>query len=179
MELINYVPPFISQSSIFLPLYNAEQTEINTVNSDSTDLSNQCFVNSASWALDQWESFLGISINENLDVNYRRSNILAKIRGRSTATTALLQNVANSYENGTVQVIEHSSTYTIEVKFISDYGIPPNLSDLQKALTAVIPAHLALIYTYLYTTWGKAQTVTWNTVKTGTWNDLLNGKVVS
>jgi hypothetical protein len=90
----------------------------------------------------------------------------------------LVQNVANSFDNGQVQVIEHPSTSTIEIKFISDYGIPPNLSDLQSALSEIMPAHLAIIYTYLYAQWSKVNAITWNTVKTGTWNDLLNGKVI-
>ena len=178
MNLTNYVPNFIGQSPNFSVLYGEEQSELNTVNADSADLVNQAFVLSATWGLTDWESFLGIPANLNSNV-IRISNILAKIRGRGTSTVALVQNVANSYENGQVQVIEHASTSTIEIKFVSDYGIPPNLSDLQKSLSAIMPAHLALLYTYLYAQWGNIQTQTWGDVKTGgTWNDLLNGKVI-
>lgn len=113
MNLANYVPSFINQSSVYSTLYTEEQNELNTANSDITDLVNQSFVLTATWGLSNWESFLGIQTNLSDDINYRRSNILAKIRGSSTATVALVQNVANSYENGNVQVIEHASTSTI------------------------------------------------------------------
>ncbi len=179
MNLTNYVPDFINQSPSFLALYGEEQNELNTINADTTDLVNQAFVLSATWGLTDWESFLGIQTNINNDMNYRRANILAKIRGRGTSTVALVENVANSYENGQVQVIEHPTTSTIEVKFTSDYGIPPNLNDLENSLSAVIPAHLAILYTYLYTVWQSAKTVTWNTIKSdGTWGNLKNGQDV-
>jgi hypothetical protein len=179
MNLANYVPDFINQSSVFSPLYEEEQNELNTVNADITDLVNQCFVETATWGLSDWESFLGIPANSNTNA-IRVTNILAKIRGRGTSTVALVQNVANSYANGTVQVIEHPANYAIEIKFVSDYGIPPNLSDLQNAISAIIPAHLEILYTYLYTIWQSAQKVTWNTIKTdGTWGNLRSGQDVT
>jgi hypothetical protein len=159
---------------------NANATELNNFNTQIQDTQNQLFVDTADFTLSRWEQEFGIEVNNNLNAAYRISRIKSKMRGQGTCTESLIQNVANSFDNGTVQVIEHSSDYTIEIRFISDYGIPPNLSDLQNALSAVMPAHLATIYTYLYTLWQSTEKVTWGAIKaSGTWSNLKNGQDVS
>jgi hypothetical protein len=134
-------------------LCNANATELNNLNSQIQDTQNQFFVDTADTSLGRWEQEFGIDVNDNLDTAYRISRIKSRMRGQGTCTLALIQNVANSFDNGSVQVIEHPSAYTIEIKFISDYGIPPNLSDLQNAVSAIMPAHLAIVYTFTYMTW--------------------------
>ncbi|WP_138751793.1 putative phage tail protein [Paenibacillus sinopodophylli] len=55
--------------------------------------------------------------------------------------------VATSYEN--------LPDYTIGIKFVSSLGIPPNIEDLEAAIRAALPAHLAVQYEYTYTTFGE------------------------
>jgi len=172
MDLVNYVPDFVNQSPTFSVLYEEEQSEVDIVNANALDLQNQCFVDTATWGISDWEVFCGIPINTNNDINYRRSNVLAKIRSRGTSTDALVQSVASSYENGAVQVIEHATTSTIEIKFISYYGIPPNLTDLENSLSRIIPAHLAILYTYLYNTYSVLSNQTFNALSQLTYNQI-------
>lgn len=43
-----------------------------------------------------------------------------------------------------------------------------------------MPAHLAILYTYLYTVWQSAEKVTWDMIKTdGNWGNLKNGQDVT
>jgi len=172
MDLVNYVPEFITQSPTFSALYNEEQSEVNTVNTDALDLQNQCFVDTSTWGISDWESFYGIPININNKINYRRSNVLAKIRGRGTSTVTLVQNVANSYENGQVQVIEDATHYQFTIKFIGNKGIPPNIDDLKASIERIKPAHLEVIYAYNYTLWSEVRASTWGTTRTVTWGNL-------
>lgn len=178
MLLKDYVPEFISTSKTFTTLYNSEQIEIDGVNNIINDIINQCFIDTATWGLDNWESFLGIITDHNKDINYRRTVIKAKLRGTGTVTVNMIQNVAQSFSNGDVQVIEHPSNYNFEIKFVGSIGIPPNVVDLQNAINSIKPAHLTVTYTYLYTQWVRVKTTTWNTLKPKTWNDLMNGKVI-
>lgn len=174
------MPSYYQTSQVMGDICNANATELNNINTQLQNTQNQFFVDTADFTLERWEKEFGIEINNNLDTVYRISKIKSKMRGQGTCTFSLIQNVANSFENGTVQVIEHPSDYTVEIKFISDYGIPPNLSDLQNALSAVMPAHLAIIYTYLYTVWQSAKKTTWGAIETnGSWSNLKNGQDVT
>ncbi|WP_407308539.1 YmfQ family protein [Desulfosporosinus sp. SB140] len=178
MLLKDYLPPAIANTRIFSTLLNAEQLEIDTLDNSIQDIVNQCFVNTATWGLDNWESLLGISTDHSKDINYRRTVVTAKLRGSGSVTVNLIQNVAGSFSNGKVAVIEHPSIYSFEVMFVGTIGIPPNLSDLQDVINQIKPAHLAVTYTFLYTQWSKVKTTTWATVKTGTWDGIINGRVI-
>lgn len=48
-------------------------------------------------------------------------------------TVAMIQNVAESFSNGTVAVTEFPSRYRIEIKFVGSIGTPPNMDDLTAA----------------------------------------------
>lgn len=178
MLLKDYLPPTLVTTRTFSTLLSSEQIEINGLNNSVQDIINQCFVDTATWGLDYWESQLGIATDHSKDINYRRSVVKAKLRGSGTATISLIQNVAISFSNGQVSVIEHPSIYSFEVMFVGTIGIPPNMTDLQDAINQIKPAHLAVTYTFLYTQWSRVKTTTWATVKTGTWEGLKNGMVI-
>lgn len=178
MLLKDYLPPAISNTKIFSTLLSAEQVEIDSLNNSIQDIVNQCFVNTATWGLDNWENLLGIVTNHSKDINYRRTVVNAKLRGSGTVTVNLIQNVASSFSNGKVAVFEYPSIYSFEVMFVGTIGIPPNLTDLQDAINQIKPAHLEVTYTFLYTQWSRVKTSTWATVKTGTWDGLKNGMVI-
>ncbi len=178
MLLKDYLPLYLSKTETFTALLSAELIEIDGVNNSIQDIVDQCFVSTATWGLDYWESFLGIPMQPGKDIDYRRTTIEAKLRGSGTVTVSLIQNVASSFSNGQVAIVEHPSIYSFEVVFVGTIGIPPNLLDLQAAIERIKPAHLAVTYTFLYTQWSAVKTTTWATVKTGTWDELRNGMVI-
>jgi hypothetical protein len=131
-------------------MYNAQQGELNNYNAAVQDIINQCFVESATWGLSNWESFLGITTDHSKDIDYRRSVIRAKLRGYGTVTIDFIKNVSESFTNGQVDVIDNPAAYSFEVKFIDALGAPPNILDLQNAINDIKPAHLAVTYTFKY-----------------------------
>jgi len=177
MLLNQYLPPFITQTDTFSGLLYSEQEEIDLLNKKIQDLISQCFVATAIWGLPYWESFVGIQTDISKDIEYRRSCVLAKIRGVGTVSVDMIKKVAFSFNNGEIQIIEHPSTYCFEIKFISHIGIPSNMADLKNVIDQIKPAHLAVIYTYLYGQWSGIKNKTWQTIKTHTWNDVLNGVI--
>lgn len=172
MLLSQYIPQSIAQTNTFTTLFNVEQPEIDNLNEAIDDLINQCFVDTATWGLDYWESFLGIATDSSKDINYRRTVIKSKLRGTGTITVSLIENVANSFNNGQVQVVENPSIYTINIKFTSVKGIPPNLDDLKAAITQIMPAHLAITYSFTYNTWSMVSGYKWVDVENKTWAQL-------
>jgi len=148
------------------------------VNHSIQDFIDQCFIETATWGLAYWEDTVGVLTDVLKDINQRRSVVKAKVRGSGTVTVQFIKNVASSYSNGDVDILEHPSIYSFEVKFVGTRGIPPNLPDLQASINQIKPAHLAVTYTFVYTTWDQVKIVKWSDVKTSTWAGLLNGMVI-
>jgi chorismate mutase len=177
-EMKALAPEIFREIKEYIEIFNVQGEEINRVYGAIAEALDQCFVSTATRALERWEKMLAIPVDNAKETAYRRDVILSKIKGGGTVTPALIKTVAESYNNGEVDVIEHPETYSFEVKFIGTRGIPPNLSDLQNAIHELKPAHLAVTYTFTYTTWGEVKQTTWAVVKTGTWEDLKTRRVI-
>lgn len=107
----------------------------------------------------------GVSTDDAKPLSQRKSVILAKLRGSGVTTPAFIRNLANSFENGDIEVIESVHTpYIIKIKFISVRGKPPNLLDFEHALREIMPAHIAIEYIFTYFTWDEFDSYnkTWN-----------------
>lgn len=173
-----YVPDFLLQSAVFQAVYGTQEAELDTLKGCIQGILNQAYIDTATWGLKYWEEFLGIKVDEAKPVEHRRSYIKSRLRGVGTVTVELLKNVAQSYDNGGIDVIEHNNTYSFEIKFNDIRGIPPNLSDLQKAMNEIKPAHLGVTYTFTYTAWGEVKAGIWGQIKTGTWGELKTREVI-
>lgn len=103
----------------------------------------------------------------------RRSRIIAKKRGMSTTTIAMIKNVALAYSCGEVDVIEHYTEYYITIRFVSIVGIPPKMEDFKDTMREIIPAHLGIAYEFKYNTWQDVFNLgEWQKTKDkGTWED--------
>jgi len=166
------MPNYYKTSIVIDNLNNANAIELDSFDKKLDGVLNQFFVDTADYSLERWERELGITVNNNYDTNYRRSIILSKIRGQGTVTIKLIKNVAESFENGDVNVIENNTEYSFTIKFVGTKGIPPNIDDLKKAIEDIKPAHLAVLFEFTYNLWNYAKTLSWETVKTGTWQTL-------
>jgi uncharacterized protein YmfQ (DUF2313 family) len=175
--LMSYVPEFIYSSKIFAAVYAAQGTELDTLETAIAGIATQCFVSTATWGLKYWEEFLGITVDETKETDYRRSAILAKIRGTGTTTKAMVKNVAASFSNGTVEVVENSADYSFVIKFTGTLGIPPNLDDLSAIIEIIKPAHLAFSYAYTYRTWNMVSSYTWDSLSSYTWDEVKEGDI--
>lgn len=129
------------------------------------------------WGLRLWEEAYGIGVDLSRPTEYRRSRVVAKLRGQGTSTVSMIQSVAESYTNGQVEIIEQSGEFHFVVKFVSRYGVPPNIEDLQAAINEIKPAHLAYVFEYLYRTWGQVKAHTWDDLKRNTWNQVREGEL--
>ncbi|NNG67353.1 putative phage tail protein [Caldanaerobacter subterraneus] len=171
-DVTKYVPEFLLQSKIFQTLYNAENEELTSLENASEDLLNQCFVDSATWGLELWEQFLGLTVDKTKSDVFRRERIRAKLRSYGTVTKELIKSVASSFANGEVEVIEYPSEYKFVVKFVGVKGIPPNMSDLTKTIEEIKPAHLNYEYQYTYNVWSFLTSKVWNDLTPYTWDQV-------
>lgn len=181
MTLINLLPELYAASPKTADLQNAFGQEITAVQAARDDFMLQLNADTATWGLSLWEALYGITPDVSKSYEYRRTRIKSKMRGAGTTTAALIQNVAESFSNGEVEIVETPAEYRFDVAFVGTLGIPPNMDDLTAAIEQIKPAHLAYAYIYTYMVWDvlDAQMITftqldalnvdWDTFKRGEW----------
>ena len=59
---------------------------------------------------------------------YSQERIKAKISGAGTTTASLIQNIAESFTNAAVNIVENFPAYTITIRFTGTSGIPGNMA---------------------------------------------------
>jgi len=170
--LLGYMPKYYKTSKVIENINNANAIELNNFNTKLDSTLNQFFIDTADFSLENWEKEFGIKINKNLDIEFRKTKIKAKLRGQGTVTVTLIKNVAASFSNGSVDVIEDNANYQFTIKFISTLGIPPNMSDLQNAIENIKPAHLKALYSFTYNTYNSLSTMTHDTLSDFTHDEL-------
>lgn len=73
----------------------------------------------------------------------RRTAILAKKRGSEPTTTAVLRELVRSFTQKEVEIVFHSHKYTVVFTFLDNAGVPKGFADAKRAVSEIIPAHLA------------------------------------
>ena len=163
-EMLTYLPRYYETSRVMRSILQAEGSELDKLRQALDDILNQFFVRTATWGLDRWEEELGLSPALDQPESERRDRIVSRLRGTGTATIAVVKQVAESYDKGSIDVIEDHAAYTVTIRFVDTTGVPPNLDDLKAAVRAVLPAHLVIEYEFNYFLWDDldAQGWTWD-----------------
>jgi len=170
--LIDYLPSRFQNSPEMVDIQKALGILVNLVEKERDLLLLQCNVETATWGLDLWEKEYGIATDKTKPYDFRRSRIKAKMRGQGTTTVEMIKNVAESFVNGLVDVVEHNEEYRFDVNMVSVIGVPPNMEDLRSAIEEIKPAHLAYEIILRYNTWKMASILTWGEASNFTWKQL-------
>ena len=137
----------------------------------------QCFAQTADVLLGRWERLLGLEVVASKPDAFRRERIMAKISGSGTTTKMMIEDVASRYSNGEVEVIEDNANSRFTIKFVGTVGIPPNIDDLKITIEEIKPAHLAVVYEYVYNMWSDLKKLTWDQAKAYTWEEIRTVRI--
>lgn len=146
------LPFYYYKSKVANDITNTQQEELNLYDKLISNTLNQFYIKSCDKYINRYEKEFDIKIDESKDIEFRRSVVISKLRGAGTTTKDMIKNVAKSYTNGDVEVIENTKDYSFIVKFVSILGTPPNLDDLVNAIEDIKPAHLECVYEFKYNT---------------------------
>ncbi|MCO1603656.1 YmfQ family protein [Desulfosporosinus nitroreducens] len=171
-DLMKYLPEYYQGIREMKRLQETASDEMGLFLFAIDDVLSQCFVDSATWGLDYWESQLGLTTEVNKPIDRRRESIKAKIRGSGTTTKQMIIDTASAFSGGEVDVIEYPAEYRFEVRFTGVKGIPPNMPGFIQMLEQIKPTHLGYSFKYSYTWWDSLKSLTWNSVNLMTWNEL-------
>lgn len=147
---INFLPAFMLKDFFFQAVLKAFEKECLGFIDEIAIARKERIPSQADKWLSRWEEFLGIPINEDKPVEYRRSVIVAKLRSSGTLTLERFKEIAMSFENGEVELTELAGKHQMKVKFVSQRGLPPNFSDFENMIKEVKPAHVRVVYEFTY-----------------------------
>lgn len=173
------LPNYYQTSRVVSAINGTTATELERLASQFDAVLQQFFVDTADFSLGRWENELGLVVNNSDDLDFRRSRIRSKLRGSGTVTVRLIQNVAESFANGQVEIVERPAAFRFEVHFVSTIGRPPNLEDLAAAIEDIKPAHLAYSFIFTYRTYGELEAYTYGELEAFTYEQLREGELTA
>lgn len=161
--MLSDLPRYYETSRVMGGILQAKGSQFDKFFQTLNEILDQFFVKKATWNLSKWEQELGLPPST-ASVQERRERILSKLSGYGTATLSIVKQVAESYDNGTIDVIQDHAAYTVYITFVDTSGIPPNIQDFQEAIRAILPAHLDVVYEFNYFLWDDldAKNLTWD-----------------
>ena len=176
--MMSFIPWYYFESVIMNELIDASGIEFDNVRDAIDDILKQFFVATATWGLDSWEEFLGITTDTSKTIDARRQAIIQKINGNNTVTLDFLTTLVNLYvADGQAFIIDHPESYSIDIMYHG--GQVRDYKALRTAVTTYIPAHLGFtLITYTTGTLihhgtGTVQTYTKTAV------DMVSGYTIS
>lgn len=179
-NLIELYPDHLQNKTIS-EILKVEQYQLELEEKAIDNLIREFFIDTATFSLDTWAKFAGIEDDPLLDLDIRRSNIKAALKSKETTTIEVIKSIAESYSNGTCEVVEDYANYKFTVKFTGTVGVPSRIDEIRKIIDKVKPAHLNYDFEFKYRTWGDIKRLgkTWNEWKAlgKTWKDLREGEL--
>ena len=139
---MSYLPENYLASRETVAFQEALQPEVGVMWEARDDLLAQLDLWTATWGLDLWETALGLSNGQGLDLDTRRRTVAAKLQGRTVTTPQVVRDMAETLLGVPVTVTEMFGEYT--VLLTTPAGYLPRLQTvrLRTQLRDVMPAHL-------------------------------------
>ncbi|WP_444319016.1 putative phage tail protein, partial [Megasphaera sp.] len=97
MDILKYLPHFLSKDPMFYCAAETCNEEHDRLRLALQDLADNFFVNTATWALPLYESFLGIKPGDGDSDEFRRQRILFKLQHVDVSTKDFMNSIINLY----------------------------------------------------------------------------------
>lgn len=172
MRLIDLLPDYYENNVTMQMLQSILSSATENLENGLSSTITECFANTASAMLSRYENLLGLDVDISKSDEFRRERIRAKISGSGTTSKDMIKDVASRYSNGEVEIIEDNANSRFTIKFVGNIGIPGNMENLKLTIEEIKPAHLAVIYEYVYNTWDVCSNVTWEQALSYTWEEI-------
>ena len=144
MKLIDKLPFFYEECPKTNTIQDGLSSEINNLYSKVDSTIDQLYVNSATWALSEWEKFADIKKTDGT-IEQRRARVASKLKAKGTTTLEVMKSLCKSYAED-IRVTEIYNEYKILLELIAtkENDIPKtyNFADMNEAIWEIKPAHL-------------------------------------
>lgn len=153
-------------------MWDAIDVSLEAAQNALLDFFAQLNVDTATWALALYERDYGLTPNVSATYAERRAQLKSRMRVAGTSTTTMILNLAAAYSGGETKVDDLAELFTLAVTFTGTIGVPSNMADLQAAVTAARPAHMAVRYIIRYNLWRAVKSKTWSELAARTWHNV-------
>ena len=179
--MLEKMPGYYRKSKVMNDLVQSIENEFERLKTETALTENQFFVILSDRNIKNHEEDVGLVPDASADIETRRGRVLSKLRGTGTVTKTMMKNVAASFVNGDIEIIEYPSEYCFAVKFTSKTGVPYNIADIQAMIEEIKPAHLAVEYIFTYRLWQDIldEIQIWTAAKNYSWEWMLTFEVKS
>lgn len=175
MGILKKINKLNQRDPLVKEIVNAIQMELNEQADESLRIGRDIFFDECEEAvLELYEKEAGVSPSST-SLDDRRSSVMAKWLSSNVPSLAMVQRVADAWNDGKVSCAYDKSAMTIRVNFI-DKGVPTGLDDLKRAIEDVIPAHLGITYVITGYTWKDLSANTWSSYANTTWSEISGGE---
>ena len=140
VDITEYLPEFLRKDVELKAVCDAESLEHERVRDEIKDVFAQLYVPTATWGLSLWEQVLELYPDKDATDEYRRANILYRLRGLKTSTIDAMNEIINTYGSGYVE--EHNDRYYFNVYAAVNDESARKL--MKSAIVTYKPAHLGL-----------------------------------
>lgn len=136
------VPPFVAEMLEMAALFEAEQPELDRLESILSELLAQFYIKTATYSLETWEKEFGLDTDPQLSLDQRRAGVLAKLNTRTPATVKMLENlVRQTMGEDLIRIVEHPEEYRFTV-YVQEDWLSDRLGIARQAVHDARPAHL-------------------------------------
>lgn len=156
IRMLDYYPDVIKRIVEFKALMYSEGFEIDFIKSDINLTLNDAYLSTMNESrIAEWENLLGLNYDVTNAVEDRRERVIAAIRGKGKLNTQLINTIVGAFTNGgTARSYIKDSVLYVKINPPVDNKQYKYLN-VEEALKASVPAHLGLVVSRNYATWGE------------------------
>lgn len=174
--MLNYYPQVIKVLLEYQVLIQATGFEIDFFKSEFNLALNDTYLHTmGEERIVEWEKALGVTPAPNNSLEDRREVIMARFRGGYKLNTESISNVVRTFTNNDAESRFEDSTVYVEILAPAN-NKQYKFDNVERELRRRIPAHLDLVVTRKYATWGeiKDNFSSWKDVhdKFNSWEDV-------
>ncbi|WP_337378636.1 putative phage tail protein [Mitsuokella jalaludinii] len=141
VDISQYLPKFLAKDKVMFHMLAAYSAQHEKQRLILDDLSNQFFVQTATWGLAEWERLVGIETDESRRLEDRRTDVLSRLRPPESVTEAFLTKLVNQYmADQQAAVLSHPESYSIDILYHG--GQVLDYDGLEDTINTYIPAHI-------------------------------------
>lgn len=149
-NLARYLPQFLQEDEHFKATLAACSTEHEKYRLLLDEITNQFYIETATWGLTDWERILDLKPDAGDNYEQRRNRILLKLQGRQVSTLDFMARLCARYTvDKAAEIEEHNEENRFRVYL---HGGTSDLPGLREALETYKPAHLG--YDICYALYG-------------------------
>jgi hypothetical protein len=147
VDISKYLPKFLQEDENFRAVTDVTSFEHEHIRRELQDIFAQFFVTTATWGLEMWERVFDLIPTSDEIYEYRRNQVLLKMRGAGMSTVAAMTKIVNTYGSG--YIVEDNARYNFSIYCTSETTA---LTKMKQQIEIYKPAHLGYIV-YLGYSW--------------------------